>query len=80
MEIIKETAYLTFELLRQPKNKKTKDIAIINLRSKEIIGEIKWFSKWRQYCFFPYHDTIWNTTCLEDIQAVIRDLKNERKK
>lgn len=80
MEIIKETQYLAFGVVEQPKEKKTKWIAIINVHHEEIIGEIRWFSRWRQYCFYPYHDTVWNTTCMEDIQTVIKELMNERKK
>lgn len=76
MEIIKETKYLAFAVA--PTKGKTKVILIINRHHEEVIGEIKWFSRWRQYCFFPYNDTIWNTTCIMDVQEVIDKLKKER--
>jgi hypothetical protein len=78
MKIIKETKYLRFidvEAFRQ----KTKIISIVNIHHDEVIGEIKWFGRWRQYCFYPSDNTIWNTGCLEDVYEVIKNLMNERK-
>jgi hypothetical protein len=77
MKIIKETAYLDFADL-EAKGRKTKHIAVINKHHQEIIGEIKWFGKWRQYCFYPYDETVWNIGCLEAIQETIKDLALER--
>ena len=64
-------------LKKQPK--KTKLIGIVNKHHEEVIGEIRWFSRWRQYCFYPYPNTIWNITCLTDVNSVIKDLMDERK-
>jgi hypothetical protein len=60
-------------------NGKTKTIFIINIHHDEVLGEIKWFSRWRQYCFFPNHSTIWNKDCLDEVNSVIKDLMDERK-
>ena len=76
MIIIKETKYLGFIDIEA--KQKTKIISIVNIHHDEAIGEIRWFSRWRQYCFFPYDGTIWNTTCMEDVQTVINELKEER--
>lgn len=83
MKILKETKYLAFVLpdkeqgVTQPA--KTKLVAVVNIHHEEVIAEIKWFSKWRQYCFYPYPNTIWNITCLNDVNTVIEELMNERK-
>ena len=84
MKTLKETPYLVFFALdeeektkKQPK--KTKLIGIVNKHHEEVIGEIRWFSRWRQYCFYPYPNTIWNITCLTDVNSVIKDLMDERK-
>ena len=77
MEVFKETKYLAFVIA--PTEKKTLTVAIINRHHQEIIGEIKWFAKWRQYCFFPYKDTVWNTTCMDDVHSVIKELMEQRK-
>ena len=78
MKIIRETGYLRF--IDKESKQITKIIGIVNIHHDEEIGEIKWFGKWRQYCFYPSPDTIWNKGCLDDIQSVIKELMNERKK
>lgn len=32
-----------------------------------LLGEIKWFGRWRSYAFFPYNDTVFESQCLSDI-------------
>jgi hypothetical protein len=78
MEVLKETKYLLFAV--NCVKGKTKVIDIVNLHHHEVIGEIKWFGWWRQYCFFPIAETVWNPKCLDDVQSVIKELMEERKK
>jgi uncharacterized protein YprB with RNaseH-like and TPR domain len=78
MNILKETQYLRF--VEFEKKQKTKVIAVMNKHHEEIIGMIKWFSRWRQYCFFPTNNTVWNINCLNDVNLVITMLTDERKK
>jgi len=33
----------------------------------ELLGEVKWFGRWRGYAFFPLRDTIYEHRCLRDI-------------
>ena len=58
---------------------KTNVVAVVNIKSQEEIGEIRWYSPWRQYCFFPYGNTIWNTGCLNDINDMISNLNPKPK-
>ena len=74
METIKQTKYLAFVDTDQPETKKTKIIAIVSIHHDEAIGEIRWFSRWRQYCFYPYKETIWNADCLNSVNEVIKEL------
>ena len=46
-----------------------------NNRSEGLLGKIFWYSVWGQYCFYPEFDTIFNDTCLADIQHFIGQLK-----
>lgn len=78
MNILKETQYLQF--VEFEKKEKTKVIVVKNKHHQEIIGMIKWFSRWRQYCFFPTNETVWNINCLNDVNSVITMLANERSK
>jgi hypothetical protein len=32
-----------------------------------VLGKIAWFSRWRQYCFLPFTDTVYSPDCLRDI-------------
>jgi len=79
MDILKETKYLAFVLVPNEDKRKTKVVAIINKNHQEIIGEVRWFSRWRQYCFFPATDTTWNVNCIQDIGDFIGELNDERK-
>jgi|SRR5208283_2519091 len=80
METIKETKYLIFVQLNRDKDRKTEVITINNRHHNITIGVIKWYSNWRQYCFFPNIETIWNIDCLNDINSVIADLMKARNK
>lgn len=77
MKVIKQTQYLIFE--DKEASTKTKFINVININANNVIGAIKWYGPWRQYCFFPEFNTVWNTTCLNDINEVIQKLMTDRK-
>lgn len=44
---------------------------VLSLRHDALLGQIKWYGAWRQYCFFPAADTIFNPGCMDDIKAFI---------
>lgn len=52
----------------------------LNNTSGAILAVVKWYSPWRQYCFFPLAETIFNTGCLDDVKDFIRQLMEERKR
>jgi hypothetical protein len=56
-------------------NRKTADYHIVNNSSGLPIATIQWYGAWRQFCLFPYGDTIWSAGCLADVQDVITKLK-----
>ena len=78
MKTLLETEYLRF--IDKESKQITKIIGVVNIHHDEEIGEIKWFGKWRQYCFYPSDNTIWNRSCLEEVYRVIIELMEERKK
>ncbi len=69
--------FIEFELLK--KNPKTSIYAVQNLKSNRMIGLIKWYGPWRQYCFFPDRDTIFNMDCMRYIIDYIKELMDARK-
>jgi hypothetical protein len=36
-----------------------------------VLGQVKWFSRWRKYCFFANGETVYEQTCLADIAEFI---------
>lgn len=42
------------------------------------LGVLKWYVSWRQYCFFPQPETVFNKGCLEDINHFITQLMEAR--
>ena len=64
---------------KKPKsNPKTKVIDILT-REKIKIGTLKWLGRWRKYCFFPESETVFESTCLFDINKVLLKLMEEYK-
>ena len=44
------------------------------------LGAIKWYSAWRQFCFYPDGGAIWSSGCLKDVQTFLLALKTNRAK
>ncbi len=44
-----------------------------------LLGLIKWYPQWRQYCFFPGINTLHNAGCLNDIADFMADNRRARK-
>jgi hypothetical protein len=38
-----------------------------------LLGEIKWFGRWRKYVFEPAANTIYEETCMRDISQFIEE-------
>lgn len=69
--------YIRFETYA--KKLKTKVYGVVNIKSGFRIGIIKWYSAWRQYCFYPDEETIFNTECMQYIIDFIKELMEKRK-
>lgn len=51
---------------------KTKKWRVENTSAKsEVLGDVAWFSHWRQYCFYTALGTVWNADCLLEIQEFL---------
>ncbi len=58
---------------------KTAHVLVYAADDVTLLGRIKWFSRWRQYTFFPEEDTVWNRNCLMEIHEEIESLMAARK-
>ena len=75
-----ESKYLEFSIQWHYPARKTE---VYNVRTKSggsSLGQIKWYSPWRQYCFYPSPSCVFNVGCLGDISAFIGELTAERKR
>lgn len=57
---------------------RTRIVSVRSRSSGDGLGQIRWFGRWRQYCFYPAPETIFNHGCLEDINAHIKKLMTAR--
>jgi len=60
------TKYLRFERVENP-GRKTMVWEVVSQSGGFVLGHIKWHGAWRQYCFFPSAETLFNTDCLDAI-------------
>ncbi len=73
-----EKKYIEFNLIEE--KPKTSVYSVNNLSSGIILGTIKWYPAWRQYCFFPKGNTVYSMGCINDIESFIQNLMENRKK
>lgn len=66
--------WVDFTELKNP-GRKTKIWAVTS-KAGFHLGVIKWWGSWRQYCFFPDGDTLYNRECLGDIAIFIDQVMN----
>ena len=67
--------YIHFDLLPQPKGRKTSMWLCMNNRTGGVLGEVRWYSTWRQYCFMPTTSIVLSAGCMADIQTFIGALR-----
>jgi hypothetical protein len=73
--MLNEYKYLEFVQVPNP-GKKTSIWECRSRSSKTVLGIVKWYSGWRQYCFFPepYIEAVYSDGCLKDIAHFISQL------
>jgi len=67
--------------LRFVKAGDTGKTVILDVESKTqnaLLGQIKWFGRWRQYAFFPCREMCFNQECLADIIDQMQQLMAAR--
>ncbi len=52
---------------------------IFNKEHGSFLGQIKWNTGWRKYCFFPAANCVFETDCLADICKFLNKLMLDRK-
>jgi len=71
--------YILMRKLPRKNNRKTDSFQVVNVHGGHVLGCIEWYGPWRQLCFFPTPNTVWNRGCLCDIQDFLARLQVEMK-
>lgn len=53
---------------------KTKRVVVRSRKHGFKLGEIRWYGAWRQYTFFPESDTVFNRSCMAEIEGFLEGL------
>lgn len=61
-------SYIEFKEGVAPRGCITKVWNVLSKSSSETLGQIRWYSNWRCYCFYPNGGTIWSNDCLKNVQ------------
>jgi hypothetical protein len=48
------------------KGAKTRQFSVFSRANRSLLGYVKWWTNWRQYCFFPLN-SLFNYDCLREI-------------
>ena len=72
----KQTKWMRIQCVRD--TGKTK-VFYVFAENNAVLGEIRWFGRWRQYSFFP-NNSVFEKQCLQDIVDFLKELAEERKK
>jgi hypothetical protein len=75
MEDIMKTEYKYIYFVKLTERPKTSVYACMNSRSGTAIGLVRWYGPWRQYCFFPEPNCVFNVGCMDDIKDFIGQLR-----
>ena len=73
-----QTEYRHIRFVNYGDTGKTTRWAIFNNKTDSFLGEIKWYSAWRQYCFFTTMDAVFSCSCMRDILDFIGQLSAAR--
>lgn len=71
--MIRESKYLIYESIMIPKRKTP--IIFVKNKTGDELGQIKFYPQWRKFVFFPKENTLFDSSCLEDIIFTINILQ-----
>lgn len=78
-QFLTEPKYIRFISLGMSRSGKTEVWRMDSGKDGVQLGEIRWFGRWRQYCFFPTSETVFSKGCLGDIRDFIKGRMEYRK-
>ena len=70
------TEYLVFEPAEPKPN--TKVWRVLSRRHGDLLGFVKWYALWRQYCFYP-EGIVLSSKCMRDIEDFLVQVNDEHR-
>lgn len=79
IEVTQEDKWLSFELAER--KLKTNVYDVISKHSECILGKVKWYPYWRNYCFFPTTliETVHSDRCLLLIGNFVLEINKQHR-
>jgi hypothetical protein len=62
--------WIRFKQIESP-SPKTYRWAVINIRTGETVGVVRWWGAWWKYCYFPIDGTLYDADCLRMISDFV---------
>lgn len=74
-----DSRYMEFDFVGWSDSGKTKRWDVLSKSTQGILGHILWYGAWRQYCFYPSPQTVFNSSCMGDICEFIDEEMEARR-
>lgn len=69
----RDSEYIRFSWLGQSASGLTNRWTVDAVRSGDLLGQVEWYARWRQYVFIPEPGTVFNRGCLHDIADFVAE-------
>ena len=70
--------YVWFHNQSKYNKPKTEVWDVLTKGSNYLLGEIKYYARWRQYCFFPKDKPVFSVGCMQDIINFTKELTKNK--
>ncbi len=67
-----EGKYISFSLIDGDEPDRKTHIWGVTAKAGGFLGEVKWFSRWRKYSFYPEPGCVFEEVCLGDIADFLK--------
>jgi hypothetical protein len=72
--------WISFKINERQLKAKTDTWEVWSLDEASHIGQVRWYSPWRKYSFFPASETVWEQDCLRNIAEFIEAETSKHRK
>lgn len=78
---VKAKSYRYIAFTKQPRERRTSEWHCVTKQHGEKLGEVRWHSLWRRYCFFTEFGeaAVFDASCLRDVIDFLQAIEAERK-